>query len=316
MYSHYRPVTCLLLPLVVPLPPDLTMEETPDFLENGRRYASFLGRRYLLPIDSDEKNRLDFFHAIVRLARGGKLFGMHLPPHPRVLDLGTGTGIWAIDVSDQLWEGSHEHAIVDGLDLSPIQPREVPLSVSFTRTNIEGPWPLPPGYDLIHVQMLLGSICDWKGIYERSFSYLRPGGYLEHVEIGWKFFSDDGTLQPSSSLAIWSEELHRAMRRAGTPLDVDEETQSKLRITGFVDVTESVINLPINTWSDQPNEKKLGTWFNGGLSLAADVMSLAPLTRIERQATGDILKLVRRMKEESCRLSIHGYCKLVDMILL
>ncbi|KAG7131587.1 Secondary metabolism regulator laeA like protein [Verticillium longisporum] len=149
------------------------MEETPDFLENGRRYASFLGRRYLLPIDSDEKNRLDFFHAIVRLARGGKLFGMHLPPHPRVLDLGTGTGIWAIDVSDQLWEGSHEHAIVDGLDLSPIQPREV---------------------------------------YTREVS--------------------------------------------------------------------------------------------------ADVMSLAPLTRIERQATGDILKLVRRMKEESCRLSIHGYCKL------
>lgn len=35
----------------------------------------------------------------------------------RVLDLGTGTGIWAIDYADE-----HPEAKVIGVDLSPIQP--------------------------------------------------------------------------------------------------------------------------------------------------------------------------------------------------
>jgi len=51
----------------------------------------------------------------------GKLCLAPLPPViSNVLDLGTGTGIWAIDFADE-----NPNAVVTGTDLSPIQPNWV-----------------------------------------------------------------------------------------------------------------------------------------------------------------------------------------------
>lgn len=55
---------------------------------------------------------------------------------PRVLDLGTGTGIWAIDVADLF-----ENAEVLANDLSPIQPSNVPLNVRFEVDDVESRTP-------------------------------------------------------------------------------------------------------------------------------------------------------------------------------
>jgi ubiquinone/menaquinone biosynthesis C-methylase UbiE len=65
------------------------------------------------------------------LTFGGKLY---LCPFPegkqihRVLDVGTGTGIWAIDFADENLE-----AHVLGVDLSPIQPQ---LSAFKSKINL------------------------------------------------------------------------------------------------------------------------------------------------------------------------------------
>lgn len=44
----------------------------------------------------------------------------------RVLDIGTGTGIWAIEFAEQ-----HPEADILGTDLSPIQPEFVPQNCRF-----------------------------------------------------------------------------------------------------------------------------------------------------------------------------------------
>lgn len=81
--------------------------------ENGRRYSSKRSSsgEYVLPNDEKEQERLDLFHHLFSLMLHGELF---LAPireewrgkHKRVLDLGTGTGIWAIDLADAYpeWE--------------------------------------------------------------------------------------------------------------------------------------------------------------------------------------------------------------------
>jgi 16S rRNA G527 N7-methylase RsmG len=52
----------------------------------------------MLPNDEQESERLDIHHALMLHLLNGKLYWAPISNTPqRVLDLGTGTGIWAID---------------------------------------------------------------------------------------------------------------------------------------------------------------------------------------------------------------------------
>ena len=85
--------------------------------ENGRRYHGWKAGSYPLPNDEKELDRIDLKHHITLLLCDGNL---HLAPihrPQRVLDLGTGTGIWAIEMGDASPESE-----VHGVDLSPVQP--------------------------------------------------------------------------------------------------------------------------------------------------------------------------------------------------
>jgi 2-polyprenyl-3-methyl-5-hydroxy-6-metoxy-1,4-benzoquinol methylase len=107
--------------------------------ENGRRYHAYNAGTYALPNDETEQERfvaphssldpfqlelssclyrLDVMHHIYNMLLGGRLHVAPLHKPQRILDIGTGTGIWAIDMADQFPE-----AEVIGTDLSPIQPR-------------------------------------------------------------------------------------------------------------------------------------------------------------------------------------------------
>ncbi|XTI85209.1 hypothetical protein V2W45_1328241 [Cenococcum geophilum] len=91
---------------------------------------------YNFPNDENEQDRFDITHALFTAAQGGKL---HLCPKPlsssRILDIGTGTGIWAIDTGDlyprcrnsmQFFLASDLHKVKSakiGNDSSTIQPK-------------------------------------------------------------------------------------------------------------------------------------------------------------------------------------------------
>ncbi|KAM0496141.1 hypothetical protein ACHAP8_007707 [Fusarium lateritium] len=66
--------------------------------QNGRRYHRYRHGRYPLPNDEAEQNREDMLHAMMLEATDGRYFYAPIGDNPqKIADLGTGTGIWAIE---------------------------------------------------------------------------------------------------------------------------------------------------------------------------------------------------------------------------
>jgi SAM-dependent methyltransferase len=59
----------------------------------------------MYPCDEPEKDRMDIYHQFFAVARRGQLHQAPVPTQPnvqpRILDVGCGTGIWAIDMADK-----------------------------------------------------------------------------------------------------------------------------------------------------------------------------------------------------------------------
>lgn len=53
-----------------------------------------------MPNDEKEQDRLDLYHHIFLSLKGGALYAAPLDNPQKVLDVGTGTGIWAIDFAE------------------------------------------------------------------------------------------------------------------------------------------------------------------------------------------------------------------------
>ena len=118
--------------------------------EYGRRYHAFDEDAYWLPNDEEEMARLDLQHIVWSLCLNGRLCIAPLPTEmERVLDLGTGTGKWAIEFADK-----HPTVQVLGTDLSPIQPTSVPPNCSFIIDDIEDEWIFRKPFDYIHSRVL------------------------------------------------------------------------------------------------------------------------------------------------------------------
>lgn len=136
--------------------------------ENGRTYHAYKEGKYLAPNDEPERDRLDLQHHLFNLTFSGRL---HLAPvgeegkqiH-RVLDVGTGTGIWAIDFADE-----HPESEVLGIDLSAIQPGFVPPNVSFQVDDIEEPWTFRDKFDFLYARMMTGSFADWPKFFTQAY---------------------------------------------------------------------------------------------------------------------------------------------------
>ncbi|KAI9731225.1 MAG: hypothetical protein M1834_005418 [Cirrosporium novae-zelandiae] len=188
--------------------------------ENGRRYHAFREGEYVLPNDEEEQDRMDLGHHIYLLLLKGKLYRAPLPPNPqRVLDLGTGTGIWAIDFA------------------------EVPANCVFEVDDYESPWPYSQNFDFIHGRELLGFVGDFDRLFAQAMKNLKPGGYLEMQTAEAQAFSDDGTMEKAVNCLKWVAELRGASEKFGKSMSCVDTWEERMRNAGFVDVTRDVFKV-------------------------------------------------------------------------
>ncbi|RPA80824.1 putative TAM domain methyltransferase, partial [Ascobolus immersus RN42] len=272
--------------------------------ENGRTYHNFRAGKYFLPNDEAEQNRLEKLHHFFLLTYGGRL---HLAPleNPRkVLDLGTGTGIWAIEFGDEFPD-----AEVTGIDLSPIQPNWLPENVKFEIDDYEEDWLREPNsYDYIHGRTLMGSVKDWPRLMSQIYDHLAPGGYVELQETdltGGR--SDDGTFRTDSAFGVYQENLKKAGNLAGLPTDAAPMLAQMMLDAGFVEVREHRVKIPVGTWPKDKKLKEIGSWAQEIVADGLEPYCMALFTRVLGMAKEEATQICDNAKKSLGDRSTHMY---------
>ncbi|KAF2427679.1 S-adenosyl-L-methionine-dependent methyltransferase [Tothia fuscella] len=272
--------------------------------ENGRTYHAFSRGEYMLPNDEPENERLDVQHWIIRRRFNDKEHFAPLKNPARILDIGTGTGIWACKMGELF-----PLAEVTGTDLSPIQLEIVPPNVSFLIEDAaDTNWGTKP-YSFIHTRMLLGSFNDFREIIERSFSYLEPGGYMESQEMYPTLYCDDGTMPKDHAFCEWTRTQDEAAMKLGKPLRIANKLKNWYERAGFVDVKEEVFKMPVNQWPKDPEYKMLGRFWGQMLIEGLQGFSLALFTRAFGWTVEEIEVYLVKVRKAIADKNVHAYHK-------
>ncbi|KAK0644278.1 S-adenosyl-L-methionine-dependent methyltransferase [Cercophora newfieldiana] len=224
--------------------------------ESGIRYHAYRDGKYPLPNDEVEQNRDDMKHSMTLMLCHGAHFlapvGAALKGGGEVLDLGTGTGIWAVELGDK-----YPDAKITGIDLSPIQPDFVPENVHFFVDDFDEDWVEPEHkYDYIHVRYTLFSVRDRRALYRKALHHLKPGGYIEFQELEYWPRCDDDTLTSETPYAFrdYIKYMEQGMQAFGADVYAIRSLPEELNAAGFEDVQTTTHKCPLGLW---PRDKRL-----------------------------------------------------------
>jgi len=219
---------------------------TPSTPASGRRF--FLGGRryvadapYILPKDLGEINRLDFQHYMLHSYLRANFLAPVTQPND-ILDVGSGTGRWAIQLAQQF-----PRANVVSLDIEAPTERQSalietqPENCVFIVGNVLKGLPFPnASFDFVHQRLLMGAIPGqaWPGVASELARVTRPGGWVELVE---------AAPVPSDTPALG--QLHAWMRGAtqmrGLDITISGRIGDLLRQAGLQQVTYQELPIPI-----------------------------------------------------------------------
>ncbi|KAK1545575.1 TAM domain methyltransferase [Colletotrichum paranaense] len=271
--------------------------------ENKRRYHKFKQGRYLCPNDEPEQDREDMKHALVVHICDGDLHSAPLGNPQKILDIGTGTGIWAIDMGD-----NYPEADIDGIDLSPIQPGFVPPNVRFLVDDAEADWLYPDNsVDFIHLRHMAPFIKDWPRLLRQAYRVLKPGGWIELQELRWRFACDDDTMGPDYAPTKMANLIEEGLGKFGFELYASETNPERLRAGGFVTQVHDVKKVPLGRWPKDDNLKTIGSYSQAVLFDGLQAITMGPLTRGLGWTPEEVEVLLMQVRKDLRNAAFHTY---------
>ncbi|RDW75493.1 hypothetical protein BP6252_06635 [Coleophoma cylindrospora] len=226
--------------------------------EHGRTYHSYGTTEYWGANDEEAKDQQDLRHLLSSFldTNSRRQTISCARKKSTVLDLGTGTGIWVMDVADH-----YPSAVVKGMDLSPIQPLWIAPNAVFEVDDYNHTaFDVSPNHDLIHARELLGSVLDWPRLFRKCFEGLKPGGWIECAEPDIKVTSNHMPMPADDPNAQWVEVFRQVGQQTGMTFEAAVRLKGWLEETGFENVEEVVFSIAVGTWPRDKKQKELGMW--------------------------------------------------------
>ncbi|KAL2170685.1 hypothetical protein VTG60DRAFT_4527 [Thermothelomyces hinnuleus] len=265
---------------------------------------------YWGPNDEKQTECMDIMHHALTLVLDGKLYRapLEVDKIQKVLDVGTGTGIWAIDFADE-----HPNVEVIGTDISPIQPGWVPPNVFFEMEDATQAWTFPENsFDFVHMRYLFGSIVDWNQLFREAYRVIKPGGYIETFEADAAIFSDDGTVEEGSPLDQWGKVFGEGGRKFGrTFLPVSDNVQrTGLEAAGFVNLVQQDFKVPITAWPADKKLAEIGAYGHLSMEQDAEGLILYTFQQIMGWSSAEVNAYVAHLRRQLRDKNVHPLARL------
>lgn len=88
---------------------------------------------------------------------------------------------------------------------------------------------------------------------------IRPGGWIEQLEMSPDFLSDDGSLPPDSLAAKLGQTCVRAAAKSGRPMDLYYRCTELMEKAGFTEIHVHECKWPLGPWARDKQLKEAGT---------------------------------------------------------
>ncbi|KAM0185780.1 hypothetical protein ACHAPA_011650 [Fusarium lateritium] len=225
----------------------------------GRTYHSDkFTTNYFLPNDDQQLESVDLTHHYLTILLDEKLFLAPVKEEKlqKILDVGTGTGIWAIEFADR-----YPNAEIIGTDLSPCQPEWVPPNVRFEIDDAVMEWTWEPNeFDFIHIRYIFGAIKDWTALFREAYRCCAPGGWVQSVEADVEFRCDDGTIDKEPNLKLYKKLFEEGGKILGNSFFVYDEQVTGFEEAGFEEIKTVDYKIPVGDWPKDPKLAEVGKY--------------------------------------------------------
>jgi len=228
---------------------------------------------YPLPKDMGEINRLDFQHYLLRAGSGGNYLAPVRQPAD-VLDVGSGSGRWAMEVATNF-----PTARVIGMDLVPPAVDEAtilghgmdqrPPNYSFAPGNILEGLPFPDAsFDFVHQRLLITAITKdrWPSVIQELARVTRPGGWVELAECGVPEAGGPGYM------GLWNTWIAFLATR-NVDFTIGHDIGQMLNSGGLTNIGQRVLYYPMGNWGGRIGRASATDCLAVGKALKAGVIA-------------------------------------------